>query len=460
MSNENNFPNSYRFIIKSKTNTMKTKKMYLVLFSFITLSSTFINCRSDDDKVILEEGETPNQPDKTVNQAPDDFELIAVIDGATDVDVMPNFLWNAAVDSDGDSISYELFVDENSNPTTSLANTINETNFTLEERLPLNQDLFWKVVAIDSEGNTTSSETFSFTTRNLHIPETPVIASAAFSERRDHTSVVFDNKMWVIGGYDGFSHLNDIWQSTDGETWTQVTAEAPFHKRRFHSTVVFDNKIWVMGGHNGSDILTDIWQSSDGENWTLVTGGLPFIISYDQSVIAFQNKLWVIGSGSGPAKSMNTIWQSSDGETWTSVDSQITFTDRFGFATLVFDNKIWIIGGNGAGAENFNTPLNDTWQSSDGKIWNQVNANTLFSGRKGHTSVVFDDKMWIIGGFDGSSRVNDIWQSADGETWTQVIKEGPYTGRLEYTPISFNNKIWIIGGSTGSALLNDVWSMD
>lgn len=437
---------------------MKTKKKHFLIIAFITLALALFNCNGDDNVTLDQESEILDQVSETPNQAPEAFTLIAVSDGATDVDVIPDFLWNAAVDSDRDSITYELFVDDNSNPTTSMASTINETNFTLEERLPLNQELFWKVVASDSKGNTTSSETFSFTTRNLQIPETPVTANAAFSARRDHTSVVFDNKMWVIGGYDGFSHLNDIWQSTDGETWTQVTAEAPFHKRRFHSTVVFDNKIWVMGGHNGADILTDIWKSSDGENWTLVTGALPFIISYDQSVVAFQNKLWVIGSGSSPAKSMNTIWQSTDGETWTSVDSQVPFSDRIGFATLVFDNKIWIIGGNGVGVEN--RLLNDSWHSSDGKIWIQVNATTLFSERQGHTSVVFDGKMWLIGGFDGSSRVNDIWQSADGETWTQVIKEGPYTGRLEYTPISFNNKIWVIGGSTGSALLNDVWSMD
>ncbi|MDO6472334.1 kelch repeat-containing protein [Maribacter sp. 1_MG-2023] len=440
---------------------MKTKKMYLVLFSFITLSSIFINCRSDDDKVILEEGETPNQPDKTVNQAPDDFELIAVIDGATDVDVMPNFLWNAAVDPEGDSISYELFVDENSNPTTSLANTINETNFTLEERLPLNQDLFWKVVANDSEGNETSSETFSFTTRNLQIPETPVTENAAFSERTDHTSVVFDNKIWVIGGYDGFSYLNDIWQSSDGETWTQITAEAPFHRRSGHTSVVFNNEIYVIGGFTGVDFLRDIWKSSDGETWAKITGASPFPQNGLHSAVVFKDKLWVIGSLDESAKLSNNIWQSSDGEMWTPVDVTVSFPERYGHTTMVYDDKIWIIGG--STFNGLQGVLDDVWQSADGREWIKVTEETAIEGRTSHANVVFDNKMWLIGGRDSRLNQNDIYQSIDGITWSQRTEEVSFTERRGHTCVVFDDKIWVIGGRGGilaDSYLNDVWLMN
>ena len=45
---------------------------------------------------------------------------------------------------------------------------------------------------------------------SLIIQWTRATASASFPARRGHTSVVFNNKMWVIGGY-GTANLNDVW---------------------------------------------------------------------------------------------------------------------------------------------------------------------------------------------------------------------------------------------------------
>ena len=95
---------------------------------------------------------------------------------------------------------------------------------------------------------------------SLIIQWTQATASASFSTRRGHTSVVFNNKMWVIGGYTGSSNLNDVWYSSDGATWTRATASASFSKRRHHTAVVFDNKMWVIGGYdNGGANLNDVW---------------------------------------------------------------------------------------------------------------------------------------------------------------------------------------------------------
>ena len=92
---------------------------------------------------------------------------------------------------------------------------------------------------------------------SLIIQWTRATASASFSKRRVHTSVVFDNKMWVIGGYDT-ANLNDVWYSSDGATWTQATPSASFYTRAYHTSAVFDNKMWVIGGYNGS-YLNDVW---------------------------------------------------------------------------------------------------------------------------------------------------------------------------------------------------------
>ena len=83
-------------------------------------------------------------------------------------------------------------------------------------------------------------------------------ANAGWSARECHTSVVFDGKMWVLGGYDGEGLKKDVWYSTDGVNWTQATANAGWSARATHTSVVFDGKMWVIGGQDGS-YKNDVW---------------------------------------------------------------------------------------------------------------------------------------------------------------------------------------------------------
>jgi len=48
----------------------------------------------------------------------------------------------------------------------------------------------------------------------------------------------------------------------DGSTWIETTASAAFSGRNHHTSVVFDNKMWVMGGSNRS-YLNDVWRTSE-----------------------------------------------------------------------------------------------------------------------------------------------------------------------------------------------------
>jgi len=57
------------------------------------------------------------------------------------------------------------------------------------------------------------------------------------------SSVIYNNLMWVMGGYAG-GYKNDVWYSSDGITWTQATAAAAFSTRILHSSVVYNNLMW------------------------------------------------------------------------------------------------------------------------------------------------------------------------------------------------------------------------
>lgn len=266
--------------------------------------------------------------------------------------------------------------------------------------------------------------------------------SAQWQARGYHTSVVFDNKMWVIGGFNS-TRRNDVWYSEDGVTWTEATASAPWAGRMGHTSVVFDNKIWVIGGFSGS-FRNDVWYSEDGVNWTQATAAAEWSARCYHTSVVFDNKIWVIGGYDGTER--NDVWFSTDGANWTLATDTAQWSARDSHTSIVFDGKIWVLGGT-------NVDMGDVWYSIDGINWTRANSQTWWSG-SGHTSVVFDNKMWVIGG-EGYS--HSIWYSSDGDTWHQTIDPAPWSARGYHTSVVFNNRIWVIGGIDAIGLRNDVW---
>jgi hypothetical protein len=313
-----------------------------------------------------------------------------------------------------------------------------------------------------------------------------------FLARESHSSVEFGDKMWVLGGEgitdDGgflaIRSLDEVWSSADGKTWTEVTKDsdssAKFTRRNNHSSVVFDDgsgeKIWIIGGiQPGVGRLNDVWNSSDGKTWTRVrrTGAAKgFHSRSNHTSVVFDNRIWVFGGTGGSQVSIvyDDVWSSTNGVTWEEKTdgSSKKFPARFDHQSIVFNDgsgeKIWVIGGTGTDDSSF---FDDVWSSTDGKTWTEEtkDSSKKFPARAGHASEVFDNQMWVFGGNASSSidSKNDVWSSDDGKNWTKVRGNGDangFTVRTKSTAVLFKNKVWLIAGRHSSPLyLNDVWSM-
>jgi len=123
---------------------------------------------------------------------------------------------------------------------------------------------------------------------------------------------------------------------------------------------------------------------------------------------------------------------------------------REGLQVVEFGNKLWLIGGFDGSYKN------DAWSSSNGIIWTQETANATFPGRSDHQLLSFNNKLWLIGGWDGSMK-NDVWSSNDGISWTQTTANAAFSARYAHHAVVFNNKMWLIAGWDGG-MKNDVWS--
>lgn len=245
--------------------------------------------------------------------------------------------------------------------------------------------------------------------------------------------------------------------------WYESVAVPGFSGRFWHGNVIYNGSMWVIAGTTGAAGLNDVWSSPDGVNWNAATAAAAFSMRQGLSAVTFgaPASMYVIGGFDNVAPYQNDVWTSSNGSVWTSLAQTTPYTARQNHTSLVYNNKIWIIGGrNGGGG------LNDVWSSPDGANWTQVLAPsggspTQFTPRYGHASVVFNNLMWVIGGFDGAFD-NDVWSSPDGITWTQVLANGAasptqFSGRPGLSALAYNNALWVIAGFDG-ADRNDVWN--
>lgn len=437
---------------------------YLLIIISLIL---FLGCTSEEVQNNPEQEQNlppeESEPDSESNSPPDIFDLKDVPNGSTGVRLRPLLSWDKATDPDNDSINYDILLDKDQNPSTVVISNIEDNVFEFVESLEPLTTYYWRVIAKDSSGNSTESQIFSFTTQDLY---SIVTDAAEFEERVSHTSVVFKNQIWVIAGattkQDGSGNLeNDVWSSSNGVTWTKVNDDSQtFSPRAGHASVVFQNKLWVIGGNDGNK-LNDVWSSEDGIIWTEVNSSAEFPIRQNHSIVEFDNKLWIFGgeevSAFGP---YGDIWNSSDGITWNQVENS-NIPARSLNEAVVFNDKIWII----AGFDN-DYSSNEVWNSSDGIVWNKVESTNVFNSRHFNTTVVFDEAIWVVGGINLTNnglsttvtRYNDIWKSADGINWNQVRSEAPFSKREYLTSVVFQDRIWIIGGFDGSSK-NDVWTL-
>ena len=292
-------------------------------------------------------------------------------------------------------------------------------------------------------------------------------------ERYSHASVVFNNKIWVLGGAYGSDKLNDVWNSEDGVIWKQMDDSADWPGRYSHTSVVFpldrdEKKIWVLGGHDGKKRLNDVWSSADGITWTESkppksapknTAGKNknwWTARREHTSVTFKDKIWVIGGNSvsvGLADGSidkNDVWSSADGSVWVEEIAIADWEVRSNHTSVVFKNKIWVIGGSVFGATS-----TSSWSSANGKNWDRSTAK-LPNGVSGARTVEYDGRLWSLGG--GSTQTKSFWSSADpANSWTD---ENTLKSAIRNTQaVVFQNRIWLLGGKYGGIPTSRVWNI-
>lgn len=228
-----------------------------------------------------------------------------------------------------------------------------------------------------------------------------------------------------------------------GYIWRNITAKAEFPQG-------YNYPVFVLNDGNLLALNQGGWLSKDGKNWTKTGLAESGLNSAYQSYIQFNGAIYALGKLRGNYESFTIetkISRTTDGKSWETVAEKSNLPQRVFYGAFTFDNKIWMIGG--YDGKNYH---NDIWTSKDGVKWQRVAEKSAWSPRTVGKVVWFKDRLWIFGGgaIDGDRQINpdshkEVWSSPDGVNWTQVkIKTERRGGG---TPIVFDGKLWFVGAN-------------
>ena len=313
---------------------------------------------------------------------------------------------------------------------------------------------------------------FEYKTQGVTANNDVAFTNGTFSNwhQSSHSSLVFDNNdssIWILGGRGDGDFLGAVWFSVfNSKKWEMATEKAGWSVRASHSSLVFNNKMWVLGGSTGDGLKNDVWSSTNGINWTDAGASNHWSARQEHTSVVFDNKMWVLG-GKVETQSLtdaslrNDVWSSTNGIAWNEVktDNNAGWSARQGHTSVVFDNKMWVLGGSVVG----DSRKNDVWSSTNGRDWTEVTADANWSARQNHTSVVFEGTIWVLGGSADDGLKRDAWSSVDGKVWYKANKTDLWNSALQsHSSVVFKDKMWVLGGNDGGStgVTDGVYSAD
>ena len=317
-----------------------------------------------------------------------------------------------------------------------------------------------------------------------------VTMNAEFAPRDGAGALSYRGSMWLLGGWNPspavrefFPRIcnNEVWNSTDGATWTLVKpntfkdqsfdATADWEGRHTAGYAVYRDRMWIIGGDaNQGHYQNDVWSSADGQHWEFVNRDktLPWAPRVLHYTVVHNDRMWVIGGQTMPGfaapRTLETfyrdIWTTQDGVNWTEVKPQEPCWSARGMigGSAVLNGRIWVLGGG-----TYDTPQtpsrkfhNDVWSSADGIHWTQHTEAAPWSPRQYHDVAAWDDKLWVLEGYhkDSGNR-KDVWYSSDGVEWHEV-PDSPWKPRHAASVFVHNDAIWMVAGNN---MEPDVWKL-
>lgn len=249
-------------------------------------------------------------------------------------------------------------------------------------------------------------------------------------------------------------------------------------RRSKHTVVAYKDAVYVFGGDNGKSMLNDLLRFDVKEkSWgRAFSNGTPPAPRYHHSAVVHENSMFIFGGYTGDIHSnsnlhnRNDLWEykfpTGQWIPWTCPGRKSVARSAHGAA--VYDGKLWIFAGYDGNAR-----LNDMWTISllpgEPQQWEEV----VQSGECPPTCCNFPvavarDCMFVFSGQSGAKITNSLFQfQFKTRTWTRLTSDhilrgspAPPARRYGHTMVSYDRQLYVFGGAADNILSNDIHSYD
>jgi len=259
--------------------------------------------------------------------------------------------------------------------------------------------------------------------------------------RYNATAVVFDDKIYLMGGHDGEKSLKvvEMYDPVQNE-WSEV--QNLRREREALAGVVFNDRIYAIGGQkDNQSLINEIeWYDQPSDNWLDAIFDLPYPRA--AHFFSVQDNIFYMFGGYyyGPTRTGYKAIQGENGYEWLQIED-LEIGRAYGAATIS-RGDIYLIGGETISGKTNTVEVFLTESDTYG------HCEPITSPRSGLAAVTVDDSIiYAIGGFE--TEYNDPVSTVEwyhGELYTAIedneIIQVPHNKILiNGYPNPFNNSI-------------------
>jgi N-acetylneuraminic acid mutarotase len=295
--------------------------------------------------------------------------------------------------------------------------------------------------------------------------------------RQNFGAAVYNGIIYATGGFDNTpAYLNSIDYITlnsgspgNNGSFTSGGANVLSVNRAYSASTAYKGYIYSSGGQaavtNGQPTSNTVdYASLDPSTgaigtWSTTT---PFTTARRfHNMLAYNGYMYIIAGDTGvvgtPAATGAIEYAkiNTDGSlgTWASANTGSAFHVIYGASSAIYNGRLYVTGGNNAAGTVYTDVLYATI-NSNGTLGSWTTAPTGFtSGRYGHSAVIYNGYLYIIGGFTVSTLLGDI-QMTKINSSTGALGTWDYTtsilGRRFSGAAASNGFLYLVGGTNAT----------
>lgn len=290
------------------------------------------------------------------------------------------------------------------------------------------------------------------------------------ARRSKHTVCAYKDAIYVFGGDNGKSMLNDLIRfdvkdKSWGRAFSTGTPPAP---RYHHSAVVHGSSMLVFGGYTGdihsnsnltnkNDLFEYKFQNGQWLEWKFVGGPAPTPRSAHGAVV-YDNKLWIYAGYDGNVR-LNDMWTlplTGECRQWEEIEQKGARPPTCcNFPVAVARGCMYVFSGQ-SGLQITNTLFEFSFKE---KTWRRISNEHILRGaptpparRYGHTMVHHDRFLNVFGGSADSTLPNDLHcYDLDSQLWSIIVPTNSDSqipsGRVYHSAACIGDAMYIFGGT-------------